>query len=175
MDKGNGGKPCRIAYFKGFVKYEENMPKLTKDDNEINHRYEFTEDDLQIVEHFASLGLSIPDIAAALAVGEKYLYQVLREEQKEAESFKGRGKFLTAFLDTNIWGRHERGLRRHKTIITKGLMEHAVKGNPQVLMFLAKSKLGWHDRPILEEQNALDSEIISEIQIGFIEPEKLSE
>ena len=156
-------------------KNEENMPILTKEDGEHNKRYEFTDDDIKIVEDMASLGLGIPDIAASLSVSEKYMYQVLKEEQKEAESFTGTGKYKTAYLDQNVWGRFQRGLKRHKMIISKGLTEHAIKGNPQVLMFLARSKLGWHDKPLLEDQNIADADALSDITVEFKSPLKLPE
>ncbi len=151
------------------------MPKLTKGDTDINHGYEFTDDDMKIVEDMASLGLGVSDIASSLAISEKHLYQVLKEEQKEAESFTGTGKYKVAYLDQNLWGRYQRGVKRHKMIITKGLTEHAIKGNPQVLMFLARSKLGWHDKPLLEDQNIADADALSDITVEFKSPLTLPE
>ena len=151
------------------------MPVLTKGDTDINKSYELTEEDLNLVESFSALGLGVTDIAAALSVSEKFMYQILKEDQKEAESFKGRGKYLIAYLDQNVWGRYQRGLKRHKMIITKGLTEHAIKGNPQVLMFLARSKLGWHDKPLLEDQNIADADALSDITVEFKSPLTLPE
>ena len=151
------------------------MPILTKKDGERNHTYEFTDDDMTIVEEMAALGLCISDIAAALTISDKQLYHILRKEQKEAESFKGKGKWKVAYLDQNLWARFNKGLNRHKMIITKGLTEHAIKGNPQVLMFLARTKLGWNDKIVQEDQNQLNAEILSEITIDFVEAEELPE
>jgi len=149
--------------------------KLTKSDDKNNHEYEFTESDLDIVENYAALGLGMEDICATLSVSKKFLWSAMKKEQEAAESFTGSGKYKTAFEDFNVYCRYNRGLHRHKTVITKGLMEHAIKGNPQVLMFLARTKLGWNEKVVQDDQNAVNAELLSEIVVDFVEAEQLPE
>ena len=42
-------------------------------------------------------------------------------------------------------------------VIARGLMEQAVSGNPQVLMYLGKSKLGWSEANVIEHIGTINA------------------
>ena len=133
-------------------------------------KLEWTEAELIHIEKMASTGLGISDIAEFLCVADSSFRNHLKAAQEEAENFKGNARRKAELLDQNIYYRHSRGVQAHKLLISKGLTEHALKGNPNVLIFLAKSKLGWNDKILPEDPTETNSQILEGITVEFIEP-----
>lgn len=42
-------------------------------------------------------------------------------------------------------------------VVARGLMEQAMAGNPQVLMYLGKAKLGWSEANIVEHVGTVNA------------------
>jgi hypothetical protein len=42
-------------------------------------------------------------------------------------------------------------------VVARGLMEQAMAGNPQVLMYLGKSKLGWTEANVVEHVGTINA------------------
>jgi hypothetical protein len=42
-------------------------------------------------------------------------------------------------------------------VVARGLMEQAISGNPQVLMYLGKSKLGWTENNVVEHVGTINA------------------
>ena len=137
--------------------------------------YLFTEQELNHIEKMASTGLGITDIAQFLCISDSNFRKHLHEAKTEAENFNGNAKRKNEYLDQNVYFRHSRGVQANKLLISKGLTEHAMRGNPQILMFLARTKLGWNDRVAADDQNQSDADLLSDISVNFVESEKLPE
>jgi len=146
------------------------MPIVPDNETNIKQTYIYTEHELADVQKMAANGLSIKEIAEFLYISLPTFKTNLAKEKTDAETFNGSPARKAEYLDQNLWFRYNQGVRAHKLLITKGITQHAMNGNPQVLMFLARSRLGWNDRLIPEDTALTNAEVLKNINVNFIEP-----
>ena len=90
-----------------------------------NQRYEKDPETMGAVTRLARLGLSKSAVAIACRLSPQELSKWYGEEYAAGQA----------------------GMQE---VVARGLMEQAVAGNPQILMYLGKSKLGWSEANIVE-------------------------
>ena len=97
-----------------------------------NQRYEKDVETIGAVTRLAKLGLSKSAVAIACRLSPTELTKWYGEEYAAGQA----------------------GMQE---VIARGLMEQAVSGNPQVLMYLGKSKLGWTEANVVEHIGTINA------------------
>ena len=97
-----------------------------------NQRYEKDAETMGAVTRLARLGLSKSAVAIACRLSPVELTKWYGEEYAAGQA----------------------GMQE---VIARGLMEQAVSGNPQVLMYLGKSKLGWSEANVIEHIGTINA------------------
>ena len=97
-----------------------------------NQRYEKDVETIGAVTRLAKLGLSKSAVAIACRLSPTELTKWYGEEYAAGQA----------------------GMQE---VIARGLMEQAVSGNPQVLMYLGKSKLGWSEANVIEHIGTINA------------------
>lgn len=97
-----------------------------------NQRYEKDAETCGAVTRLAKLGLSKSAVAIACRLSPTELTKWYGEEYAAGQA----------------------GMQE---VIARGLMEQAVSGNPQVLMYLGKSKLGWSEANVIEHIGTINA------------------
>jgi hypothetical protein len=97
-----------------------------------NQRYEKDAETIGAVTRLAKLGLSKSAVAIACRLSPTELTKWYGEEYAAGQA----------------------GMQE---VIARGLMEQAVSGNPQVLMYLGKSKLGWTEANVVEHIGTINA------------------
>ena len=97
-----------------------------------NQRYEKDAETIGAVTRLAKLGLSKSAVAIACRLSPTELTKWYGEEYAAGQA----------------------GMQE---VIARGLMEQAVSGNPQVLMYLGKSKLGWSEANVVEHIGTINA------------------
>jgi len=123
---------------------------------------EFSETQLQLIEDYAKIGLTVKDIADALFISFSSFQEVMRRSKTMVEDYdKGGGKdyLKDDIFYINPWYRWQRGKHTHKITISKGVLKKASEGNIAVLLHLAKTRLGWSESLI--KQNIPESEVMA--------------
>jgi len=125
-----------------------------------------TDHELDDVQNLASAGFSIQDIAEFLYIADQTFRKMLKKSKENCESFKG-DKFRKAeFLDQEVWFRFKQGQRMQHLMVSQGITKEAIEGNTQVLLFLARTKLGWNDKLLQTEEHSAVEEL-SKISISY--------
>ena len=152
------------------------MPRLPSNKDEGNKKADMylTDAELDDVQKLASAGFSIQDIAEFLYIADQTFRKMLSKSKKAVESFKGNKSRKHEFLDQEVWFRYKQGVRMQSLMVSQGLTKEALEGNTQVLLFLARSKLGWHDKIISsDDTSAVDA--LAEIKVSYEEVAELPE
>jgi hypothetical protein len=97
-----------------------------------NQRYEKDGDTSAMVTRLARLGLSKTAVAIAARLSPNELTKWYGEEYAAGQA----------------------GMQE---VVARGLMEQAMAGNPQVLMYLGKSKLGWTEANVVEHVGTVNA------------------
>jgi len=97
-----------------------------------NQRYEKDPETMGAVTRLAKLGLSKSAVAIACRLSPTELTKWYGEEYAAGQA----------------------GMQE---VIARGLMEQAMAGNPQVLMYLGKSKLGWSEANVVEHIGTINA------------------
>jgi hypothetical protein len=97
-----------------------------------NQRYEKDAETMGAVTRLAKLGLSKSAVAIACRLSPVELTKWYGEEYAAGQA----------------------GMQE---VVARGLMEQAMAGNPQVLMYLGKSKLGWTEANVVEHVGTINA------------------
>jgi len=97
-----------------------------------NQRYEKDPETCGAVTRLARLGLSKSAVAIACRLSPQELTKWYGEEYTAGQA----------------------GMQE---VVARGLMEQAMAGNPQVLMYLGKSKLGWTEANVVEHVGTINA------------------
>jgi hypothetical protein len=97
-----------------------------------NQRYEKDPETMGAVTRLARLGLSKSAVAIACRLSPVELTKWYGEEYAAGQA----------------------GMQE---VVARGLMEQAMAGNPQVLMYLGKSKLGWTEANVIEHVGTINA------------------
>ena len=97
-----------------------------------NQRYEKDPETMGAVTRLARLGLSKSAVAIACRLSPQELSKWYGEEYAAGQA----------------------GMQE---VVARGLMEQAIAGNPQVLMYLGKAKLGWSEANIVEHVGTVNA------------------
>jgi hypothetical protein len=97
-----------------------------------NQRYEKDPETMGAVTRLARLGLSKSAVAIACRLSPQELTKWYGEEYAAGQA----------------------GMQE---VVARGLMEQAMAGNPQVLMYLGKSKLGWTEANVVEHVGTINA------------------
>jgi hypothetical protein len=97
-----------------------------------NQRYEKDVETIGAVTRLAKLGLSKSAVAIACRLSPTELTKWYGEEYAAGQA----------------------GMQE---VVARGLMEQAMAGNPQVLMYLGKSKLGWTEANVVEHVGTINA------------------
>ena len=97
-----------------------------------NQRYEKDAETSAMVTRLARLGLSKSAVAIASRLSPQELSKWYGEEYAAGQA----------------------GMQE---VVARGLMEQAMAGNPQVLMYLGKAKLGWSEANIVEHVGTVNA------------------
>jgi hypothetical protein len=97
-----------------------------------NQRYEKDPETMGAVTRLARLGLSKSAVAIACKLSPQELTKWYGEEYAAGQA----------------------GMQE---VVARGLMEQAMAGNPQVLMYLGKSKLGWTEANTVEHVGTINA------------------
>lgn len=97
-----------------------------------NQRYEKDAETSAMVTRLAGLGLSKSAVAIASRLSPQELSKWYGEEYAAGQA----------------------GMQE---VVARGLMEQAMAGNPQILMYLGKAKLGWSEANIVEHVGTINA------------------
>jgi hypothetical protein len=97
-----------------------------------SQRYEKDAETSSMVTRLAKLGLSKNAVAIAARLSPIELTRWYNEEYAAGQA----------------------GMQE---VVARGLMEQAISGNPQVLMYLGKSKLGWTENNVVEHVGTINA------------------
>ena len=106
----------------------------------------FSESELQLIEDYSKLGMSVKDISEALFISFSSFQEIMRRNKSMVEEYDKEGglsRLKDDIFYINPWYRWQRGKHLHKLTISKSVLDKAQEGNIPILLHLAKTRLGW--------------------------------
>ena len=127
-------------------------------------RFKLEITDYAEVTKLAGLGMNQSLIADSIGLTERTFARRLAEDRMIFEEAEGKRKQKKITKDNNLYVAWQSGIRKHKVMISKGCWDKARSGDTTMLIFMAKTRLGWREEK--EEDRAKDTNI--DINVNYV-------